>query len=289
MTRIVGKPTPPVAPITQNGLNVSNPYLIFFNRLVEFVSTLTLTGTSGTRPAANSVYPGTIYYETNTGATFISDGTSWLPYSSSIVANLAASTLLGRGSGAGAGPSQQITLGPGLQMAGTVLSGILFRASVTLTNAQILALPSTAVTIPVPGLAPGLWVNVLTVNYSSDFTAGAYTNIDPTSADIHVSHSVIDDYCGGYLPDDAASVPVLTRFTDMFGTAWASIQQGNRYAEQFDVAGLPGYVIGVPALGRASLDNVGLDVAMYSSLGDLTGGDPANTLKVTALCTLEEV
>lgn len=53
----------------------------FFTRLVEFVANLTLRGTRADQPAANTVYPGTLYYVTDEGVMEQSTGSAWVTYS----------------------------------------------------------------------------------------------------------------------------------------------------------------------------------------------------------------
>ncbi len=158
-----GKPTPPVAPITRRptgptakggttDLPVSTAYLQFFNRLVDFIASITQWGLLADRPPANSVYPGTLYFATDTNLVYVSDGANWLPFSGApgiteltgdvlagpgsgsqvatiaahavtyakIQAVAAASRLLGRGTAGGA-DVREIDLGPGLSMAGNTL------------------------------------------------------------------------------------------------------------------------------------------------------------------------
>lgn len=160
------------------------------------------------------------------------------------------------------------------------------RATVTLTNAQIKALPTTGITV-VAAPGPGFWLSVLAVDYSSDFTAGAYTNIDATYSDLHVGWG--SEYAGGYLVDDSATTPVLTDVTDLFGNTTQGIVQGVRYSDCVPVAGAAGYVRAYPIL-RSTVANGALTVKMDNNgSGDLTGGNAANSLKVTVLYVVEAV
>lgn len=113
-----------------------------------------LRGTSGAKPAASSVPTGSLYYSTDTEVLEQTDGSAWNTYSptgagvseltgdvtagpgsGSQVATIAndavtyakmqdisaASRLLGRGSAGGAGNPEELTIGSGLTLTGTVL------------------------------------------------------------------------------------------------------------------------------------------------------------------------
>jgi len=148
-----GTPTVPSAPITQSGLSASTVYQQFFARIVNFLDTLLQLGLFADRPAASDVYPGTLYYATDTNRLYISNGVTWLTYSAapgitqltgdvtagpgfgSVAATIAAhavtyakmqavsgaSSLLGRGT-AGGSDVREITLGASLAMALDVLA-----------------------------------------------------------------------------------------------------------------------------------------------------------------------
>ena len=92
-----------------------------------------LRSTRALQPLATTVPVGTIYYVTDENVTERSNGTTWDDISDTAIANgavtyakiqdvSAISTLLGRGSAAGAGDVQEITLGANLTMTGTTLA-----------------------------------------------------------------------------------------------------------------------------------------------------------------------
>jgi hypothetical protein len=160
------------------------------------------------------------------------------------------------------------------------------RATVTLTNAQIKALPTTRITIiAAPGA--GFWTRVLGVDYASDTSAGAYTNLDATYCDLFVGYAGSADYAGGYVVDDAASTPALTLLTDVLGIAGQRLIAGIPYAEVFTVIGGAGYVV-APQNARSARENVALVVGSDNNgSGDYTGGNAANTLTVTVYFVVE--
>lgn len=78
-----GSPTVPTAPITLTGQKVNTAWHQFFTRLTSNVVGGNLYGLFADRPAATDVFPGTLYYVTNTGELFLSTGATWEPFSSS--------------------------------------------------------------------------------------------------------------------------------------------------------------------------------------------------------------
>jgi hypothetical protein len=149
-----------------------------------------LRGTRGAQPAANTVGTGAIYYVTDESVLERSDGAAWESYSGiaddaityAKMQNIsAASRLLGRGSATGAGSPEELTLGTGLSMAGTVLSASSGTALVTtvdraLTAVEIRALNTTPIElVAAPGankviipLAVYWWVTRTATAYSAN-------------------------------------------------------------------------------------------------------------------------
>jgi len=164
------------------------------------------------------------------------------------------------------------------------------QATVTLTDGQIKALPSTPVEIvAAPGvgqfLVPlGAWLII-------DATAGAYTNFNAPSGTNPYASSV-------YLAWDA-----LNFFNDALGPAQAtgllshaerrvtylSPVSGNMQEVGGDLADSSGLVYGDPAIAALGYDNASLSVVgQNNALGDFTGGNPANTLKVSLFYAVAE-
>lgn len=72
---------PSAEPITGPDGRVSLGWIIFFNGLLEYVSTLTQLGERADQPDAGEVYEGTLYFVTDELVTERSNGTAWEPYS----------------------------------------------------------------------------------------------------------------------------------------------------------------------------------------------------------------
>lgn len=73
-----GRPTPPLAPVVGPRAFASPAYLAFFNALVDFITNAQQTGDFADRPAADTVYPGTIYWSQDTNVAYISNGSTWV-------------------------------------------------------------------------------------------------------------------------------------------------------------------------------------------------------------------
>lgn len=80
MVQVTPPPAVPNAPIVQAGGYSPYVWLLFFDKLVKFIATLTQRGTRADQPLATSVYPGTLYYVTDEHVTEKSTGTVWQDY-----------------------------------------------------------------------------------------------------------------------------------------------------------------------------------------------------------------
>lgn len=168
------------------------------------------------------------------------------------------------------------------------LFGVVRLASLTLTDAQIKALPTTPVTIvPAPGI--GFIVKPFAFTIITNTSAGAYTNIDATYADFHLDRA--GNYASYGPVDDAAAVPVMQRFSQIFGAAGAAVYDGlvPTVSATPNVAALE-YVQPDSLPGVVVIENVPLDLKIENNgTGNLTGGNAANWIKFDVFYTIESV
>ena len=71
---------PSTAPITKIGGLSADVWVLFFNKMVEFIASLTRRGLRADQPAATDVYPGTLYYVSDEFVTEKSNGEIWEDY-----------------------------------------------------------------------------------------------------------------------------------------------------------------------------------------------------------------
>lgn len=153
------------------------------------------------------------------------------------------------------------------------------RTVVTLTDAQIKALPTTGVTI-VGAPSSGYRNKLLGVTLRANTTAGAYTNIDATYGDLGLLSN--NYWASLHLITDSTTSPALSQVSGFLGVA------SNRIADL-----LPGYLeqpattpngwVVTPHVASADVDADALVLkADNNGAGNYTGGNAANTLKVTA-------
>lgn len=81
MARIVPPPqVPNHTPFTGPGGLPNDVWILFFNKLIEYIEQQHLRGTLANRPAATDVYAGVVYFATDVPAHYRSTGTTWESY-----------------------------------------------------------------------------------------------------------------------------------------------------------------------------------------------------------------
>jgi len=156
----------------------------------------------------------------------------------------------------------------------------MLKTTVTLTDAQLKALPTTAITL-LAALGAGIKTRVMGVSLSGNFTAGAYTNINATYAAFTIS--AVDRngrWVAAPIINDTSTTPDMVNATTFFGNAATrecdlpvpdlEIASG-AYVVDFMVNGTAAELVNVPLV--ITLDNNGS--------GNLTGGNVANSMKVS--------
>jgi len=162
------------------------------------------------------------------------------------------------------------------------------QATVTLTDANVKALPTTPITLVA---APGSGKRIKLLAPPSlhlDNTAGVYTNINTTYAAISVDWA--GSWAAGALLNDNAASPALTQVTYFLNTSHAYISDLTVpymladsierwvYSGEVDASGQP----------IANEDNVALKISVDNNgSGNFTGGNAANTLKVVVYYAIE--
>jgi hypothetical protein len=149
-----------------------------------------------------------------------------------------------------------------------------YQLKTVLTDAQIKALPSTPIeVVPAPGVNKAL--NVFAAVIRCDFSAGAYTNIDPSYVDLAL------------LP---ANLPIVVKDTsasiDLIPFALADIRNYT-LSGQFSIS-TGGYVL---ALGYddQTFNNKSAELWWTNELGNFTGGNTANTMSITVLYSIVDL
>lgn len=164
---------------------------------------------------------------------------------------------------------------------GSVTNPTLQRATVTLTNAEIKALPTTGITL-VAAPALNVRAKLISVTYYS-YLHAAYTNIDATSASVEVQTSS-GARLGGFLADDSAAT--ITKLTTLLTSlSPLTVDLGPYVAADGGV-----FVLPLVTTGASSVDGAALQFkANNNGTGNFTGGNVSNLLTVVCYYSLETV
>lgn len=146
--------------------------------------------------------------------------------------------------------------------------------TVTLNDDQIKALPSTDIII-VPAQGENTAILMLDLSYSTNFVA-PYTNISDATdgAYLYMAHDGYD------LDEGLQNAPTGDTVLEDITQVLTSIG-GWRYRYKV----LP-YK---QAKEHSSLNNIAISTDCYNNAGNFTGGDPANTMKITVVYTVVDI
>jgi hypothetical protein len=162
---------------------------------------------------------------------------------------------------------------PGQAKANAV-GATVFKATTTFTDAQIKAMPTSALTL-VAAQGAGTRIQLITIDLKGDFAAGAYTNVS-TDGFVYASVGVGLENLSSAIANDS-TIP-LTHLTTIFSAQVSqSVLVPNTYAEPVDNWGNISYVTTVSA---ASVNQPLYLFINNAAAGNLTGGNAANTLTV---------
>lgn len=153
-------------------------------------------------------------------------------------------------------------------------AGTLNIAAVSLTNAQVKALPTTPfILVASPGVNKR--VVLLHADVVASFAAAAYTNINAAA---YANITQGGNLASSYLANDAGPTPALTHFSDVFGAAAIQLVTFLPWQDTSEAASQWGLLASVANV--TSAQNLVLEINNSGS-GDLTGGNAANTMTVT--------
>lgn len=165
----------------------------------------------------------------------------------------------------------------------------LLKATGTLTDAQVKALPTTPFAL-IAAPAVGFYIDWHWIVLITKFAAGAYTNLNAT-------YCIIAASVNGGAPsinivNDSTTTPALTTLTRFVGAATRRVrlcpyvETVGPTGEMYVISSTADGTVGIDAM--ATLDNKALQLyADNNGSGDFTGGNAANTLVYEVGYTVE--
>jgi hypothetical protein len=169
--------------------------------------------------------------------------------------------------------------------------GLIKRATVTLTDAQIKALPTTPIQI-VAAPGAGYWIHVFAATLHGKFTSGAYTNVNAVNAQLYLTPATGGAWLTSVIENKNTYANAVARLATFLG-AVETIAPVIPYQEALQSGGGSGdwgEISPSVDMGPAQLENkpVLVEIANNGD-GNLTGGNAANTLVATVYYIVEAV